>query len=168
MYVIDSNIFIAAHRSYYAMDIAPGFWQQLLRFAAAGRLCSIEQVYHEIMRGYDPKKPGAADALAIWASTSFKGYFHKTDGQDISEAYAKIIDWVSTTKHYPRAAIDEFASVCDSWLCAYALANNCVLVTNENKIAKTSKVSIPDLCLKFGIEYINVFEFMRELGIKLN
>ena len=84
-----------------------------------------------------------------------------------SDAYTEIINWVNGEEGYFASAKAEFAEVCDSWLCAYAMANNCILVTNENKQASRNKVPIPDICQRFGIEYINVFEVMRRIGVKL-
>ena len=66
------------------------------------------------------------------------------------------------------AAKDEFASIPDSWILAYSLANNAVLVTNENKLNVTSKVPIPIVCKHFGIEYKNTFDLLRTLQVKLS
>jgi Zn-dependent peptidase ImmA (M78 family) len=35
-YVLDANVFIEAARRYYALDLAPGFWQKLTQYASAG------------------------------------------------------------------------------------------------------------------------------------
>ena len=166
-YVLDSNIFIAAHRTYYAMDIVPGFWEKLLENARIDKICSVKQVYDELQKGKDPEDRKSPDILAQWAKNEFKPYFHDTKGEAFSMAYSKIINWASSENRYSAAATAEFASVCDSWICAYCLANHYVLATNEKKINMKSKVSIPDLCLEFGIEYVDTFEMMRRLKIQL-
>lgn len=48
-YLIDSNIFITAHRTLYPFDIAPGFWQQLIE-KAAKKIIIIDKVNSEIVR----------------------------------------------------------------------------------------------------------------------
>lgn len=64
LFALDANIFIAAHRSYYAFDIAPGFWNALLELAKEGKLVSIVQVEDDLKKGYDPKDPNDYDILA--------------------------------------------------------------------------------------------------------
>lgn len=55
-----------------------------------------------------------------------------------------------------------------SWLLAYSLANDAVLVTNENKLNVRSKVPIPIVCQQFGLTYMNTFALLRMLQVKLN
>jgi uncharacterized protein YozE (UPF0346 family) len=167
LFVLDADVFIAAHRSYYAFDIAPGFWSGLLQHAASGEVLSIAQVLNDLKKGYDPKNPEDYDLLAQWAISEFHPYFTKTDEPEVTEIYADMINWVFTNSSFPLAAKNEFADISDSWLIAYAKAKNAVLATNENKIKRTSKVPIPAICRQFGVEYINTFEMLRQLNIKL-
>ena len=167
-FVLDTNIFIAAHRSYYAFDIAPGFQDALLKLAKAGKIVSITQVEDEIKKGYDPNNSDDYDILAKWAIADFHPYFLKTDTPHVIQAYSKIIDWVFDNKVYKMAAKDEFAGIPDSWLLAYLLANNAILVTNENKLNVTSKVPIPIVCKQFGVKYMNTFDLLRALQVKLS
>ncbi len=41
MFVLDTNIFIEAHRRYYGLDLCPGFWEALRYYARRGRVASI-------------------------------------------------------------------------------------------------------------------------------
>jgi len=52
-FLLDANIFIEAHRRYYAFDIAPPFWMALINHAKNGRLLSIDRVEIELKRGGD-------------------------------------------------------------------------------------------------------------------
>lgn len=156
--VLDSNIFIDAHRRYYAFDIAPGFWKKLQEKAEGGLVKSISDVYDELQKG-------SKDRLADWAKESFLEYFEKCDATQVIAAYGDIINWAYN--NYKQSAVAEFADVADSWLLAYAFANKATLVTNESKQGKTAKITIPDVCLQFGISYINVFDMLRELSIEL-
>lgn len=168
LYVLDADVFIAAHRGYYAFDIAPGFWSSLVQEASLGHILSIHQVLEELNRGYNPKQPDEYDNLAIWANDKFRPYFFKTDDQLVTDAYTDIINWVYANNSYTESAKEEFARVSDSWLIAFAKANNAVLVTNENKTKKISKIPIPAICKQFNVEYINTFEMLRRLGIHLD
>jgi len=168
LYVLDSNVFMTAHRSYYAFDIAPGFWSGLLQAANAGSAFSIKQVLDDLSRGHDPKNPNEPDELKLWSLTFFRPFFKKTDEIDVITAYSGIINWVVTSGLYLPAACFEFAAISDSWLIAYAKAKNATVVTLENSLTKMSKVPIPAVCHHFGIQYINTFEMLRQLGITLS
>jgi len=167
LFVLDADVFIAAHRSYYAFDIAPGFWFGLIQHAASGNVYSISQVLDDLKKGYDPKKPDDYDVLANWAINDFHPYFMKTDAPEVTEAYADIMNWVFANRDYPRAAKDKFADISDSWLIAYTKAMNAILVTNENKLKRTSIIPIPAVCRQFGVECLNTFEMLRRLRIIL-
>lgn len=61
VYVLDTNIFVQAHRRHYAFDICPGFWDCLIHHHKTGRIVSIDRVRDEILAG---------DALEAWAKNS--------------------------------------------------------------------------------------------------
>jgi hypothetical protein len=166
LYVLDTNVLVTAHRSYYAFDIAPGFWSGLIQAANAGSVFSIRQVLDDLSRGHEPQNPDEPDVLKIWALEHFRPYFKKTDEEDVITAYSVIINWVFT-RYYSIAACNEFAAISDSWLIAYAKAKNATVVTLENSLTKTSKVPIPAVCHHFGIPYINTFEMLRRIEITL-
>lgn len=44
VYVLDSNIFIEAHRSNYPLDVATTFWDVLKQLAQEGKIISIDKV----------------------------------------------------------------------------------------------------------------------------
>ena len=56
-YLLDTNVFIAAHRSYYPLSLCPGFWDVLTHYSQQGRVLSIDRVRNEILNG---------DELASW------------------------------------------------------------------------------------------------------
>lgn len=69
---------------------------------------------------------------------------------------------------YTPLAKEEFASVADSWLCAYALTYDEIIVTEEIYDADIKKrVKIPNVCEEFGIRCINLLQFIRKIGIVL-
>lgn len=60
-YVLDTNVFIEAHRRYYSLDLCPGFWDCLAHFCGKARLLSIDRVRSEMMGG---------DELAQWVAAA--------------------------------------------------------------------------------------------------
>ena len=52
-FVLDANVFIQAKRRFYAFDFCAGYWDMLIWHQQHGRLCSIDKVQNEILRGGD-------------------------------------------------------------------------------------------------------------------
>ncbi len=143
-YIMDTNVFITAHRQMYPFDVAPGFWKQLVD-KAADKIIIIEEVQNEILKGRDP--------LADWYRHQSSNFtVLETPGPKVIEAYRKVINSVNGNGKYTQLAKDEFAAVADSWLCAYALGCNLPIVTLEKyKAGVKNRVIIPNVCEEFGI-----------------
>jgi hypothetical protein len=157
-YVLDANVFIEAAKRYYAFDIVPSFWQKLLDHAENGQLLSIDRVKDELLR---------AD-LKTWASNTFYEFLASTSDADIIDVYREIMTWSQNQTQFTDAAKAQFASVADGWLIAYALAKGCVVVTHEQYDQNIKrKIKIPNACHAFDLRYIDTFQMMRELGVRL-
>ena len=52
-FVLDANAFIQAKRRFYGLDFCPGYWGTLIWHYQQGRICSIDKIRDEIMRGGD-------------------------------------------------------------------------------------------------------------------
>lgn len=158
-YLLDANILIEAHKRYYGFDLCPGFWEAMIRQHRVDRVFSIDRVKREI----DKSK----DKLAEWAKAKApKAFFKNTDNKEVIEQFARMVAWVQGETQYRQEAKDEFASVADGWLIAFAKAEGLIVVTDEvfnREIRK--KVKIPNVCRHFKIECVNTFQMLRELGI---
>lgn len=164
MYVLDANVFIAAHRQYYSFDIAPSFWSNLLKLADKSKICSIDKIQHEIINPND-KSP---DELHQWTAENFRDYFERTDAQDVLDNYRDIQQWAYDHPQFTEAAKHEFASNADAWLIAYTKAKGYTLVTQETYNPQTrKKILIPVVCREFNVKYVNTFEMLKELEVKL-
>lgn len=160
VYLLDTDIFISAARSYYAFDVAPGFWQALIEQARNGRVLSIDRVKDEIMRG--------KDELAKWAKDKFKNWFVSTGDRQVISSYRQIMAWVVDQRQYFDPAKEEFANNADGWLVAYAAAYRCTVTTNEKFEPNIQRrVKIPNVCREFNVPYVDTFEMLRALGIRL-
>lgn len=158
-YVLDANIFIQAARCYYAFDLAPRFWDSLVRHAADERIRSIDRVKQELERGNDQ--------LAEWIEANFSNAFVSTDEADIIRAFGEIMVWVQAQSQFTDAAKADFASGADGWLVAYGKVKDCVVVTHEvlNPDIKR-KVPIPNVCQVVNVPFIDTFEMLRRLGVR--
>ena len=152
-YIMDANVFITAHRQRYPFDVVPSFWEQLVD-KAADKILIIDEVQNEILRG--------KDLLADWySSQSSKFRVLRIPEQEVIEAYRKIINSVNDNERYTQSAKDEFASIADSWLCAYALAYEATIVTLETYQAGVkNRVKIPNVCKEFDIRYIDLLHWV--------
>ncbi|MGA2062698.1 MAG: DUF4411 family protein [Thermoguttaceae bacterium] len=159
-FLLDSNILIEAHKRYYGFDLCPGFWTAIILQHQANRVFSIDRVKQEIAK--------IKDKLDKW--TRFKApkqFFKMTDNETIVKLFGKMIRWVQSESQYKPEAKAEFAEVADGWLIAYAKANGMIVVTHEEYAPDAKKkVPIPNVCRQFGVECVNTFEMLHELGIK--
>lgn len=151
---------MTAARSYYAFDVAPGFWDGLVQEARNGRLMSIDRIKEEIDRGKDDLKD--------WANNTFHAWFASTAENNVVATYRQIMKWAQAQKQFTAAAKAEFAVSADGWLVAYAKAKDCVVVTNEKFEPNIKrKIKIPNVCQAFTVTYVNAFEMLRALSIRL-
>ena len=163
-YILDSNVFIEAHRRYYSFDIAPSFWRFLINKAKENKIISIDRVYAELTRG--------KDQLAEWIEKEFAFAFIETNtASNILIKYAELMKWANSQTQYSQNAIDEFAQVenADPWIIASAIANKYTIVTHEvldSTIKK--KIPIPNVCEDFNVNYIDTFRLLRELDFKFS
>lgn len=153
MYVLDTNVFIDAANAYYAFDLAPGYWEFLVRLFNSGHAVSIKQVSDEL------DKAGNEDPVRVWAKAN-KKHFVAPDARVLA-SYQQVIDWAKG-QSYERNAISEFQRVADSWIVAHALTYEWVVVTREKPAPGSKKrIKIPDACTGVGVECTSPFDMLR-------
>ena len=162
VFIVDTNFFIQAHRSFYPLDVAVSYWKTIKKMALQGKIISIDKVKGEIYKN--------EDALKQWCLQNLpEGFFH--DSATVIHKYGAVTSWaVSQSGHYTQKALAEFldADEADAFLVAYALANpdNRFIVTQEiSQPNRKSKIKIPEACNAFNIKYFNVIEMFRILEI---
>lgn len=151
-----------AARRYYAFDLVPPFWRALTDHARNGRVQSIDRVKAEIERG--------RDELTGWANSAFHEWFISTNQADVIEAYGQIMVWAHNQGQFTRAAKAAFsrAENADAWVVAYARAKGCVVVTHEQFDPNVrARIPIPNVCQAFGVQYVDTFQMLRDLGVRL-
>jgi Domain of unknown function (DUF4411) len=74
-YLLDTGVFVQAHRNYYGLDLCPGFWEALRHFQSEGRLRSLDRVRDEIREG---------DALAGWIAEAPAGFFVSSAAPEVA------------------------------------------------------------------------------------
>jgi esterase/lipase len=159
-YLIDSNIFIEAHRRYYAFNLCPGFWKSLLWLHGQGHILSLDKVKDELTE--------ETDDLEDWAKNTMpKSGFAPSDDSMVVELYGKIQIWAQNNSQFIDAAKEEFAQVADPWLIAFARAHEMVLVTHEQYVPQVKKrIPIPNVCREFGVRHANTFEMLTAFQVQ--
>lgn len=158
MYVLDSNTFIEAKNRYYGFDIVPSFWNKLLEISP-GNILTIKPIESEIMAGHDE--------LSTWFESNYTINTYSVDATEVQQVFADISRYVTRNAQYKDSEKVRFLSKADTWIIAYAHVNNCVVVTHEILAPGSKKVKIPDVCQFLNVQYINVFEMLRELHIRI-
>jgi hypothetical protein len=160
IFVLDSNFFIQAHRLYYPIDVAAGFWNKVRQLSIKGRLVSIDKVKNEL---YDKN-----DELEKWCRNNLPDDFFK-DTTVVMVAYAEVINWaISKSSHYAPNAIKEFldADEADAFLVDYCLTDqkNRFVVTQElSEPNRKNKVKIPECCKPLNVEFFSTIGMFRHL-----
>lgn len=157
-YILDSNIFIQAHRFHYPFDVFPAFWDWLEKENKNETLCSLDGVLEEIKAG--------DDELAEWVkSLDSDRWFLKSTDEATQQCYAEMANVImSNTQHQPYAK-EDFLSKADLWLIAKAKIIDASVVTQEKSAPDSKKkIFIPDVCETFGVSYTNTIDLMRALG----
>lgn len=161
-YCLDANVFVEAHRRYYAFDIAPPFWRALEQWGQAQAICSPRQVFDELA--------GQGDALAHWCKTSGAALFVDPDPETHSRFQALALH---LTSRYQQHLYSSFLAGADPWVIAYADAHKLTVVTMEVLRQETvdprtgkvggKKIQIPNVCQHFNVPTCNTFDLLREM-----
>ena len=103
LFVLDTNVFVEAHRRYYAQDLCPGFWDCLTHYGNEGRVLSIDRVRDEMLSNQDRLSEWvyqAPDSLLVSSA----------DPEDVN-AFTYLMDWVQGNEQFQSEAYEEFAGV---------------------------------------------------------
>ncbi|MDL2287634.1 DUF4411 family protein [Eubacteriales bacterium OttesenSCG-928-G02] len=165
IYLVDANSFITPYKEYYQFDMAKSFWNFLEELIAKEVIVVARKVYDEVLKG--------TDDLSEWMKQfSLCCIDHRLP--EVLENYKKVLGHIQEqTTYYTPKALAEWSdnSKADAWLVAIAMANGYTVITFErpNRSLGTSPSGhpkIPDICAKFGVPCINLFEMMKRLNFK--
>jgi hypothetical protein len=166
LYLLDANVVITAHNSYYPIDGVPEFWRWLVHKGTAGVLKMPRENYEEIKDG---SKDEEKDLLFGWITTNDVKAAILFDEDVDPDLVARVID----EGYAADLTEDETLQVGrDPFLIAYALASpadRCVVTTEVSSPRKQRQNrKIPDVCATMGVTCCNTFAMMKTLGFKTN
>lgn len=153
---MDTNVFIEAKNSYYALDICPGFWDWL---GQCGEVNSVAMVKTELLNGNDE--------LTEWVKEQLNDGFFIEEDIEIQSNYRVIANYVMTLQNYKLAEQQHFLDGADGWLIATAMSRHDVIITHEAyDINCKKKILIPVIADHFGVQCKKIFDVLRTLRVE--
>ena len=156
MYLVDSDVLIAAKNGPYAFDIVPAFWSWLEQQNRAGKLFVVQKVADEILAG--------GDELSEWVSEQPETFCLGVAASDAA-ALSTVASWAQGAG-YAQGAIATFLSVADYFLVAQALSLGFTVVTHERREPTAKKIKIPNACHGVGVSCMSPYEMLRAEGAR--
>ncbi len=167
LYLVDTDVLIAAKNLYYALDRIPHFWKWILHHAANDRVKIPPKVIDEILRG------SKEDDLSTWVKSN-RATLELAESVDAN-------DWSETlTVGYGYASVeaaqhDLVEQRADPFLVAHALFDTSVrrVVTLEKVTTAPTNLpnpinrKIPTVCDLLGIKHLDTFTLIRELDFRI-
>jgi len=150
-YAVDTCSFTHLGRS-YPSDVFPGVWEKVDELISDQLICSVDEVYLEIM--------AQDDTLSDWAKRR-RHIFLPID-EDMQLSAKEILQ-----THSNLLDLKKNKSGADPFLIAVAMVHDCSVVTEEKPSGGPERSKIPDVCKKYGIECIRVLEMLRREGLQL-
>jgi hypothetical protein len=166
IYLLDANVLITAHNTYYPIDNVPEFWEWLFHQAGSGTIKLPSEVFEEIKEGSgDPEK----DKLFGWcAGKEIKKTLTLDEKADMTYVQKCLADGYA--KDLNDVELDAIGR--DPFLIAAAMRSvqDRVVVTNEVSKPKAVRQNrkIPDVCDVFKVTCITPFQMLKTLDFKTN
>ncbi len=164
LYLLDANVLITAHNTYYPIDGVPEFWEWIAHQATAGVIKIPLEIYEEIKDGGTDEEK---DLLYGWvADRDIKSCLLLDE--EVNQAH---VARCTSTGYAPDLTDDELLQIGrDPFLIAYAMvsiADRCV-VTNEVSAPSKQRQNkrVPDVCATMGVDCCNTFQMLKALGFK--
>ncbi len=166
IYLLDANVLMTAHNTYYPIDRVPEYWEWLIYQAEKGRVKVPLEIFEEVKEGPDEE---GKDLLFDWINTEET----KEALLFLEEADPDSVNHVVTVGYANDLTDSEIEQIGrDPFLISYALnhAGQRCVVTNE--VSKPSRIrqnrKVPDVCNDLGVRSIDPFTFMKELNFTTN
>ena len=151
LYCLDTSALINPWNSFYAPDVAPGYWSGIERLVADGRVVLSEEVRQEIEK--------VDDGLRDWTRARIPRWHPLTDAvqavvTEIMTDYGRLVD-----NRTGRSRADPF-------VIATAKALGAKVVTTEGP-GSDRRPTIPWVCNRMGVPCLDVLAFVREARLRL-
>jgi hypothetical protein len=167
LFLLDTDVLIAAKNLYYPLDRIPQFWRWILHHAACDHIKIPTKVIEEVVRG------STEDELSKWVRSNrvTLELDEEVDARDWSETLTAGYGYTSA-ETAQQDLVDQRA---DPFLIAHALSD-----TSGRRIVTLEKVTtapinlpnpvnrkIPTVCDLLNIAHLDTFALIRELDFRI-
>jgi hypothetical protein len=156
VFLLDSNVFISAHRDYYPPDRVPEYWDWLVHQADAGAIKVPQPIWDEI-KPHDEELKG-------WLQIHQNSFLLNPDESDVRVA--------DVLAHYgENLTDDELEQIgADPFLIAAALHYEAVVVSKEGSKPSKERANrrVPDIRNAMGVLCITDHKLIVELDFRTN
>lgn len=162
LYLIDANVLITAHNTYYPIDRVPEFWEWLADKAKSGDIKMPLETFDEVKEGGKDKEK---DLLLAWLKDDeIKKALVLDEEVDVA-----MVQDVINKGYAPDLTDDQIESLGrDPFLIAYGLASpsDRVVVTIEVSAPgkKRQNRKVPDVCGTMGVSSCDTFQCLKALN----
>lgn len=159
LYLLDANVLITAHNTYYPVNRIPEFWSWLEHQGELGLVKIPLEIFEEIIAG---GKGG--DLLLGWIDND-----KRREVLLLDEAVDPDLVRLVVKKGYADNLTDDEVEKLgrDPFLISYALAgpDRCLVTTENSKPTKTRhNKKIPDVCVALKIQWCSPFRLYHDEG----
>ena len=164
MHLIDANILITAHNTYYPTNRIPEFWSWVLSKAQAGLVKMPVEMIEEVQGGTgDAEK----DLLFDWLQQEGVVDTLRLNEEVNPDHLQKVLD-DGYGQNLTDVDLEKIGR--DPFIMAYAMASAADRHVVSNEIsrpnAQGTNRKIPDICKQFGLNSCNAFGLIRQLDFK--
>jgi hypothetical protein len=146
LFCLDTSALLDAGTRWYPRDLFPSLWTKLTEAADNDVIVSPDEVLRELSK--------KDDEVYAWAKAQSKMFVPLDEDvqKTVRDILAKFPRLVDTMKDRSQA---------DPFVIAVAKVTKRIVVTGEKAVGSTQRPRIPNVCAQYGIEYINIVEFIR-------
>lgn len=163
-YSIDTNVFIeiwSPPTNMFSKSKMPELWDHIERLVDEGKMFATKEVYEELKRHAPPD-------LMAWLK-NHKDMFSLDKAQ--IEAAAHVINDIYSK--YKEGYRPDIMNGADPFVVALAITRSAVVFTLEHEQpnhdpAQTNSPKIPTVCQAYGVEYVNIEQFIEREGFKIS
>jgi hypothetical protein len=158
VYLLDANVLMTAHNSYYPIDQIPEYWAWLRHHGSLGNIKIPKEMQEEV------KKGSKKDTLFDWIrdTGTVKDLVFQEDADLLT--VQRVVD-DGYAKSLTDTEIEQIGR--DPFLIAYAMMDMSAHVVVTLEVSAPSKIrhnrKIPDVCKTFGVECCTPFELNQRL-----
>jgi len=160
LYLLDANVPITAHNTYYPLDAVPEYWSWLQHRASTGLIKMPPETFNELKAGNEE------DMLHKWAKQAEVSSVLLLK-ETVSVENVRVV----LSCYGSDLTDDELQTIGqDPFLIAYCLADpeNRIVVTTE--VSKPTKQRqnrhVPDVCNDAGVKWCDPFSLLRDLKFR--